>query len=35
MTGFFGPECENVELRVVKDEEQPWGTWKEVMESGA
>ncbi|TXT12978.1 hypothetical protein VHUM_01379 [Vanrija humicola] len=32
-TGFFGPNCENIELRVVKPEEgeQPWGLWGDVI----
>lgn len=33
-TGFFGPNCENIEVRVVNPkEEQAWGTWDAVMES--
>lgn len=32
-TGFFGPNCENIEVRVVNpDEEQAWGMWDAVME---
>ncbi|KLT45820.1 hypothetical protein CC85DRAFT_268327 [Cutaneotrichosporon oleaginosum] len=32
-TGFFGPNCENIEVRVVNpSEEQPWGTWDAVVE---
>ncbi|ADV23917.1 CD2 antigen cytoplasmic tail-binding protein 2 [Cryptococcus gattii E566] len=33
-TGFFGPSCENVELRLVPDGGEPgqWGPWTEVVE---
>ncbi|BEI90454.1 uncharacterized protein CcaverHIS019_0305240 [Cutaneotrichosporon cavernicola] len=32
-TGFFGPNCENIEVHVVNPvEEQPWGTWDAVVE---
>ncbi|GMK56609.1 hypothetical protein CspeluHIS016_0304490 [Cutaneotrichosporon spelunceum] len=33
VTGFFGPNCENIELRVINAaEEQPWGAWEGVVE---
>lgn len=33
-TGFFGANCENIEVRVVNPaEQQPWGTWDAVVEN--
>ncbi|KAL7425207.1 hypothetical protein Q5752_000895 [Cryptotrichosporon argae] len=31
LTGFFGPECVNVEVRVAGEGDGKWGAWSEVI----